>query len=123
MKVLVINSGSSSIKYQLFDMADKRVLAWGIVEQIGESQSRLMHHTRSSENESQEIVKDQIVNDHRRGFTRRDTWNEHSQSNSGPGIKIQWIGVSQCPSTPGHRRGWQLGSLGQSMTNTSLPRV
>ena len=37
MKVLVINSGSSSIKYQLFDMPEERVLAAGIVERIGES--------------------------------------------------------------------------------------
>ncbi|GAA2020977.1 acetate kinase [Catenulispora yoronensis] len=36
-QVLVLNSGSSSIKYQLLDMADRRRLAVGIVERIGES--------------------------------------------------------------------------------------
>ena len=36
MKVLVINSGSSSIKYQLLDMADESVLVSGLVERIGE---------------------------------------------------------------------------------------
>ena len=35
MKVLVINAGSSSLKYQLFDMGDERVLAKGICERIG----------------------------------------------------------------------------------------
>lgn len=35
MKILVINCGSSSIKYQLFDMRDESVLAKGIVEKIG----------------------------------------------------------------------------------------
>ncbi|NLJ85618.1 MAG: acetate kinase [Firmicutes bacterium] len=35
MKVLVINSGSSSLKYRLFDMTDESVLAFGSVEKIG----------------------------------------------------------------------------------------
>ena len=35
MKVLVINAGSSSLKYQLFDMTDEQVLAKGICERIG----------------------------------------------------------------------------------------
>ena len=32
MKILVVNCGSSSVKYQLFDMADESVIAKGIVE-------------------------------------------------------------------------------------------
>jgi len=43
MKVLVINAGSSSIKYQLFQMPDEKVLAKGIVEKIGEESSSLSH--------------------------------------------------------------------------------
>jgi acetate kinase len=43
MKILVINTGSSSIKYQLFEMADKRAVALGLVEKIGEDGSRLTH--------------------------------------------------------------------------------
>ena len=35
MKVLVINCGSSSLKYQLIDMADEQALAQGLVERIG----------------------------------------------------------------------------------------
>ena len=35
MRVLVVNSGSSSIKYQLFDMLGENVLAKGLIENIG----------------------------------------------------------------------------------------
>lgn len=35
MKVLVLNCGSSSIKYKLFDMEQKQVIAQGGVEKIG----------------------------------------------------------------------------------------
>jgi acetate kinase len=40
VKILVLNSGSSSIKFQLFDMANKSPLASGMVEQIGETTSQ-----------------------------------------------------------------------------------
>ena len=43
MKVLVINCGSSSLKYQLFDMADESVLAKGLVDRIGLPGSILTH--------------------------------------------------------------------------------
>ncbi|UGY93698.1 acetate kinase [Streptomyces gobiensis] len=42
-RVLVLNSGSSSVKYQLLDMADGARLAVGLVERIGETSSRLAH--------------------------------------------------------------------------------
>ncbi|MGV3024695.1 acetate kinase [Clostridium thermobutyricum] len=35
MKILVINCGSSSLKYQLIDMSNEKVLAHGLVERIG----------------------------------------------------------------------------------------
>ena len=35
MYILVLNSGSSSLKYKLFSMEDERVLASGVVERIG----------------------------------------------------------------------------------------
>ena len=68
MKVLVINSGSSSIKYQLFDMTAGTVLASGVLEQIGESESQLTHHTRSAQGEMDEIKKTGAVADHQAGF-------------------------------------------------------
>lgn len=43
MKILVINCGSSSLKYQLFDMTDESVLAKGIVERIGMTDAILNH--------------------------------------------------------------------------------
>ncbi|MEU8688612.1 acetate kinase [Streptomyces sp. NPDC048665] len=42
-RVLVLNSGSSSLKYQLLDMRDAARLAAGLVERIGEQTSRLRH--------------------------------------------------------------------------------
>ncbi|MEU5976127.1 acetate kinase [Streptomyces sp. NPDC047315] len=42
-RVLVLNSGSSSVKYQLLDMGDGARLAVGLVERIGERTSRLVH--------------------------------------------------------------------------------
>ena len=35
MKILVINCGSSSLKYQLMDMSDLSVLCKGVIERIG----------------------------------------------------------------------------------------
>ncbi len=43
MKILVINCGSSSLKYQLFDMEVENVLAAGIAERIGIERSLLKH--------------------------------------------------------------------------------
>jgi len=51
MKVLVINAGSSSIKYQLFSMATETVIAKGLVERIGESGSRLVHSVNGGKKE------------------------------------------------------------------------
>ena len=49
MKVLVINCGSSSLKYQLFNMADESVLAKGLVERIGIEGSVLKHQPGEAE--------------------------------------------------------------------------
>ncbi|MGW0884442.1 acetate kinase [Streptomyces sp. NPDC002671] len=53
-RVLVLNSGSSSVKYQLLDMRDASRLAVGLVERIGEQTSRLKH-TRVSTGETREL--------------------------------------------------------------------
>ena len=68
MKVLVLNSGSSSIKYQLFDMRDESVLAAGSIEQIGEPGSHLSHRLRTSTGEMAKTVRDLPIPDHRQGF-------------------------------------------------------
>ncbi len=43
MKILVINAGSSSLKYQLIDMIDESVIAKGLCERIGIEGSLLTH--------------------------------------------------------------------------------
>ena len=45
MNILVINAGSSSLKYQLIDMDGEIVLAKGLVERIGIEGSRIKHDT------------------------------------------------------------------------------
>ncbi len=49
MKILVVNAGSSSLKYQLFnlDAEQKEVLAGGLCERIGMDGANLHHHTQS----------------------------------------------------------------------------
>ena len=43
MKILVVNCGSSSLKYQLIDMEDEKLLAKGNFERIGEEESFITH--------------------------------------------------------------------------------
>jgi acetate kinase len=47
--VLVLNAGSSSLKYQLIDMDDRSVAASGLVERIGEDAGQLEHRTPDAE--------------------------------------------------------------------------
>jgi acetate kinase len=65
MKVLVLNSGSSSVKYEVFDVGGWRSLASGLVERIGEPESRLRHRSVDTEGAATEIVRPQTVPDHR----------------------------------------------------------
>lgn len=50
MKILVINAGSSSLKYQLFEMDNKEVLAKGICERIGFGGGKIKHSALGKEN-------------------------------------------------------------------------
>jgi len=43
MNILVINTGSSSLKYQLIDMTNESVLAKGVCDRIGLEHSFLKH--------------------------------------------------------------------------------
>lgn len=43
MKILVINAGSSSMKYQLINMEENKLMAKGICEQIGCDNSEFTH--------------------------------------------------------------------------------
>ncbi len=49
MKILVINCGSSSLKYQLIDMDNESVVAKGLCERIGIEGSKLTHKAEGKE--------------------------------------------------------------------------
>ncbi|TET86232.1 MAG: acetate kinase, partial [Desulfobacteraceae bacterium] len=70
MKILVINTGSSSIKYQLFDMERHRILASGVAEKIGEEISLLTHWNASANGEDVEKVEEGVISDHLEGMNR-----------------------------------------------------
>ena len=64
MKILVINCGSSSLKYQLFDMDKEHVLAKGLVERIGIDGSRIKH----SKTGMDAITTETPIPDHKAGI-------------------------------------------------------
>lgn len=64
MKILVINSGSSSIKYQLFDMVKEIVVAKGGIQRIGIDNSFLEHETH----DGKETRIDRDIPDHGEGI-------------------------------------------------------
>lgn len=49
MKILALNCGSSSVKYQLFDWENKSVVAKGIVERVGIGDSFIVHEVPGRE--------------------------------------------------------------------------
>lgn len=58
MKILVINAGSSSLKYQLIDMTDESVIAKGLCERIGMAGSVLKHKANGAETVFQQEMPD-----------------------------------------------------------------
>lgn len=54
MKILILNSGSSSIKFQIIDMPNEEVLCHGLVERIGQSKA-LFHYKTSNHNTKEEL--------------------------------------------------------------------
>lgn len=66
--VLVINCGSSSIKYALLAMNQGRLLASGLLEKIGESSSQLRHRMENAEGELVESKQGIEAADHRSAF-------------------------------------------------------
>ena len=65
MKVLVLNAGSSSVRYEVFGVSGWTSLASGLVERIGEPKSRLRHRGLDTGGGATEIVRSQAVPDHR----------------------------------------------------------
>lgn len=68
MKILVINAGSSSCKYQLFDMTDKSVLCSGLVERIGEPLGKLTHKIAPDTDREEKIVSERHFPTHTEGM-------------------------------------------------------
>ena len=58
MKVLVINAGSSSCKYQLLEMETETVLCSGVAERIGQDMGRLFHKIAPDTDQEEKIVKE-----------------------------------------------------------------
>lgn len=61
MNILVINCGSSSLKYQLIDMNGEEVLCKGLVERIGIEGSKIKHDTTGKER----VIIEEAMEDHR----------------------------------------------------------
>ncbi len=70
MKILVINSGSSSIKYELFDMDQRRALSSGLAEKIGEPSSILTHQYLTARGDKKKIVEKAEITNHYQGLQR-----------------------------------------------------
>jgi acetate kinase len=68
MKVVVINSGSSSVKYEVFEASDFSVLSSGLLERIGESESRHTHRAFGPSGTVKETVRRGRVGNHEEGF-------------------------------------------------------
>ena len=63
MKILVINSGSSSIKFKLIDMENENQLAEGLLERIGLPEGRIKFKTGENT-----IILEEPIPDHRKGL-------------------------------------------------------
>jgi len=68
MKVLVINSGSSSIKYQLLDTETEAVLVTGLVERIGDEKGILTNKVFPDTGEQSVIKMEKAIPDHSTGM-------------------------------------------------------
>ena len=67
MIILVVNAGSSSLKYKLYNMEEEQVLAGGVLERIGE-QNSISTHTISLPGSERQIVREQEISDHQQAM-------------------------------------------------------
>ncbi|MGD9098245.1 MAG: acetate kinase [Desulfobacterales bacterium] len=68
MKILVINCGSSSLKYQLIDTATETALASGLIERLGEPRGILTHKNRPGAADESQTVREEPIPDHEAGL-------------------------------------------------------
>lgn len=84
--ILVLNCGSSSLKYRLFDAATEALMAAGIVERIGEAHSRHHHVRYEGAERAEEIDREVAAPSHREAFA-------HMQEALNGGTKPNLIAV------------------------------
>lgn len=70
MNILVLNSGSSSVKYQLLDMHGRHALASGLVERIGETLGSIRHRRHPGTDRERTFAEELPVPDHATGLSR-----------------------------------------------------
>ena len=68
MKILVVNTGSSSIKYRLFDMKNLTLMASGLIEKIGAAESIVSHKTYKPDGSIESLKERQPVANHKVGL-------------------------------------------------------
>jgi len=88
-EILVINSGSSSIKYRFFEADTYSVIASGLIEKIGEVESSLKHGWLNNENRYEEIEESQHIPDHNKGFD----WIVDVNTRTSPGGERELFGI------------------------------
>jgi acetate kinase len=64
MKILVINAGSSSLKYQLFEMNGEQVLCSGIVERVGLENGIITHKTFDEQGNAKKTKLELLIPNH-----------------------------------------------------------
>ncbi len=74
MKVLAINSGSSSIKFELFDMQTCAALASGLSERIGDAVGRQSYRLHNGDGSIDEVLETTALKNHQEGVGRIAQW-------------------------------------------------
>jgi acetate kinase len=79
MKVAIINCGSSSIKYEVFDAEGCVMFATGLIEKIGSSEGRLRQRRVKADGTFNEQVHAKPLADHRAGFAFMESVNQQDR--------------------------------------------
>ncbi len=87
MKILVINCGSSSLKYQLIDMDTETAIASGLIERIGEPQGILTHKSQPDTEKETKTVREEPIPDHEAGLRLAQSVMAESEAGGAPDIQ------------------------------------
>lgn len=75
MNVLVINSGSSSLKYQMIEMPSEKVVCMGLIERIGQQNSKFVYNPT----EGEEVEEVSAIADHKEGLSKLVSYLLHKE--------------------------------------------